>query len=52
MDKEIFHFTVDGVEVEAREGQSIIAACDAAGIYIPRLDEIEPGHLVSEFDAE
>ncbi len=23
-----------------------------AGIYIPRLDEIEPGHLVSEFDAE
>jgi len=45
MDKEIFHFTVDGVEVEAREGQSIIAACDAAGIYIPRLchhPELEP----------
>ena len=45
MDKEIFHFTVDGVEVEAREGQSIIEACDAAGIYIPRLchhPELEP----------
>jgi hypothetical protein len=23
-----------------------------AGIYIPRLEEVEPGHLVSEFDAE
>jgi oligopeptide/dipeptide ABC transporter ATP-binding protein len=23
-----------------------------AGIYIPRLDEVEPGHLVAEFDAE
>lgn len=41
-------FTVDGVEVEAIPGQSIIQACDAAGIYIPRLcyhPDLEPaGH--------
>jgi [NiFe] hydrogenase diaphorase moiety small subunit len=30
-------FNVDRVEVEATEGQTIIEACDAAGIYIPRL---------------
>jgi [NiFe] hydrogenase diaphorase moiety small subunit len=30
-------FTVDGSEVEATEGQSVLEACDAAGIYIPRL---------------
>ena len=30
-------FTVDGAEVEATEGQTVIEACDAAGIYIPRL---------------
>jgi [NiFe] hydrogenase diaphorase moiety small subunit len=30
-------FTVDGAAVEARSGQSIIQACDEAGIYIPRL---------------
>jgi [NiFe] hydrogenase diaphorase moiety small subunit len=38
-------FTIDGVEVEAREGQSVIEACDAAGIYIPRLchhPDLEP----------
>lgn len=34
---ERFTFTVDGVTVEAWPGQSVIAACDAAGIYIPRL---------------
>lgn len=28
---------VDGVPIEARSGQSVIEACDAAGIYIPRL---------------
>ncbi|MGZ3679194.1 MAG: 2Fe-2S iron-sulfur cluster-binding protein, partial [Ktedonobacterales bacterium] len=26
--------TVDGVEIEAIPGQTIIQACDAAGIYI------------------
>lgn len=43
-----FTFTVDGVEVEAAPGQTIIQACDAAGIYIPRLcyhPDLEPaGH--------
>ncbi len=29
--------TVDGIEIEAVEGQSVLEACDAAGIYIPRL---------------
>jgi [NiFe] hydrogenase diaphorase moiety small subunit len=40
-----FRFTIDGIEVEATEGQSVIEACDAAGIYIPRLchhPELEP----------
>jgi [NiFe] hydrogenase diaphorase moiety small subunit len=30
-------FVVDGVVVEAQPGQSVLQACDAAGIYIPRL---------------
>jgi [NiFe] hydrogenase diaphorase moiety small subunit len=30
-------FVVDGVTVEARPGQSVLQACDEAGIYIPRL---------------
>jgi len=30
-------FIVDGIEVEATQGQSVLEACDAAGIYIPRL---------------
>lgn len=29
--------TIDGVEVSAREGQTILQAADAAGVYIPRL---------------
>ena len=40
-----FRITVDGVEIDATEGQSVIQACDAAGIYIPRLchhPELEP----------
>jgi [NiFe] hydrogenase diaphorase moiety small subunit len=37
MGAETFHFTVDGARVEAKSGQSIIEACDLAGIYIPRL---------------
>jgi [NiFe] hydrogenase diaphorase moiety small subunit len=32
-----FTITVDGVSVPAREGQTIVQACDEAGIYIPRL---------------
>ena len=30
-------FKIDGVEVEAEKGQTIMQAADAAGIYIPRL---------------
>ncbi len=30
-------FSVDGVTVDATAGQSVIQACDAAGVYIPRL---------------
>ncbi|MFW6155586.1 MAG: 2Fe-2S iron-sulfur cluster-binding protein [Planctomycetota bacterium] len=30
-------FTIDGVEVQAQPGQTILQAADAAGIYIPRL---------------
>ena len=30
-------FTLDGVEVQAEPGQTIMQAADAAGIYIPRL---------------
>lgn len=37
MTAETFSFTVDGVEIEASQGQSVIEACDIAGIYIPRL---------------
>jgi [NiFe] hydrogenase diaphorase moiety small subunit len=37
MSEKNFTFTVDGVEVKAVAGQTIIEACDAAGIYIPRL---------------
>ena len=38
-------FTIDGIEVAALPGQSVIQACDAAGIYIPRLchhPDLEP----------
>jgi len=40
-----FSITVDGVVIAACTGQSIIQACDLAGIYIPRLchhPDIEP----------
>jgi [NiFe] hydrogenase diaphorase moiety small subunit len=37
MNDQEFLFTVDGRPVRARPGQTIITACDAAGIYIPRL---------------
>lgn len=32
-----FKFTIDGVEVEGRKGQTIMEAADEAGVYIPRL---------------
>ncbi|MCW7541114.1 2Fe-2S iron-sulfur cluster-binding protein [Aquabacterium sp. A7-Y] len=32
-----FSLRVDGIPVEAAPGQSILQACDAAGVYIPRL---------------
>ncbi len=38
-------FTIDGVDVEALRGQTILEAADAAGVYIPRLcamAELEP----------
>lgn len=34
-------FSVDGRKFEAIEGQSIMEACDAAGVYIPRLCDVE-----------
>ncbi len=40
-----FRITVDGVRIDAAQGQSVIEACDAAGIYIPRLchhPDLEP----------
>jgi [NiFe] hydrogenase diaphorase moiety small subunit len=43
--EEVLRFSIDGIEVEATEGQSVIQACDAAGIYIPRLchhPELQP----------
>ncbi|MEI9914475.1 MAG: 2Fe-2S iron-sulfur cluster-binding protein [Methylovirgula sp.] len=45
MGAETFSFTIDGVEVEASPGQSVVEACDLAGIYIPRLcyhPDLEP----------
>ncbi|EQD35428.1 hydrogen dehydrogenase, partial [mine drainage metagenome] len=48
MSDDTFSFTVDGVEIQATAGQTIIQACDAAGLYIPRLcfhPDLEPaGH--------
>ena len=39
--REQFTFTIDGVEVPAKSGQTIMEAADAAGIYIPRLCDHE-----------
>ena len=36
-----FQFRIDGVEVAATPGQTIMEAADAAGIYIPRLCDVE-----------
>ncbi len=38
---ESVRFQIDGVEVTARPGQTIMEAADAAGIYIPRLCDHE-----------
>lgn len=37
MTSESLRFSVDGVPIDAVAGQTIIAACDEAGVYIPRL---------------
>jgi [NiFe] hydrogenase diaphorase moiety small subunit len=37
MSAKAIRLMVDGVSIEAKMGQSVIEACDAAGIYIPRL---------------
>ena len=42
---ETYTFTIDGQEVQAQQGQTILEAADKAGIYIPRLchkDGLEP----------
>jgi [NiFe] hydrogenase diaphorase moiety small subunit len=40
MDKTIT-FTIDGIEVKGKPGQTVIQAADEAGIYIPRLCYLE-----------
>jgi [NiFe] hydrogenase diaphorase moiety small subunit len=37
MDTAPLRLTVDGIDIEAAAGQSVLEACDDAGIYIPRL---------------
>lgn len=37
MSQDTVHIIVDGAEVSAKSGQSILEAADAVGIYIPRL---------------
>jgi len=36
-----FKFEIDGQDIEAREGQTIMQAADDAGVYIPRLCDVE-----------
>ena len=46
MTENSFTFTVDGIQVQASSDQTIIQACDAAGVYIPRLchhPDLPPG---------
>ncbi len=38
---EAFQFRIDGALVTASPGQTIMEAADAAGIYIPRLCDVE-----------
>lgn len=45
MDGKPIRFTIDGIVVKATEGQTVIEACDEAGVYIPRLchhPDLEP----------
>ena len=45
MSEKTINITIDGVDVEARQGDTIMAAADRAGIYIPRLcahNELQP----------
>ncbi len=37
MSEQTIKVTVDGVRITASPGQTVIQACDAAGVYIPRL---------------
>ena len=37
MDNKTVNFTIDGVDMQGKPGQTILEAADAAGIYIPRL---------------
>ena len=41
MSEAAFQFRIDGVAVSAEPGQTIMEAADAAGIYIPRLCDVE-----------
>lgn len=46
MSKDTLHLTIDGKEITAKPGQTVMEAADAAGIYIPRLcyhKELIPG---------
>lgn len=46
MSEAVFQITVDGVKVAAKPGQTILQACDEAGVYIPRLcyhPDLPPG---------
>jgi [NiFe] hydrogenase diaphorase moiety small subunit len=46
MSEAAFNITVDGVPVPAKPGQTILQACDEAGVYIPRLcyhPDLPPG---------
>jgi [NiFe] hydrogenase diaphorase moiety small subunit len=48
MSNEMIIINIDGIEVQAKQGDTILKAADAAGIYIPRLcyhkDLIPAGH--------
>lgn len=41
MSEKTFKFTIDGEEIDACEGQTIMQAADDAGLYIPRLCDVE-----------
>ena len=37
MEHETLAFSVDGKAIVGEQGQSILDACEAAGVYIPKL---------------